>query len=113
MIVEYLDPSKYGKEYFKPIYNWYLYYTKDINPSAILCTTKNKYFEDSLHLSIFEVAKHKQNMGLGTFILDNFNHLFSIDKLTLMARNDKLIDFYEHLSFHLIDKDPPVLLRCY
>jgi hypothetical protein len=111
MVLEYLDPSKYGDTYFRDEYSWYV--DNPDSPNVILCIVDDKNIPYSIHLSIIEVSKDKHNKGIGSFILDNFNKIFNTDIVTLTARTNDLINFYSNLDFLLLDKDNRTMIRYY
>jgi GNAT superfamily N-acetyltransferase len=112
MVLEYLDNDIYGDEYYKDIYEWWEYYESD-TPSAILCIAYDKNLPNSIHLSVFEIAKSARGNGLGTEILNSFDRNFNTRTLTLQARDKGLKDFYTKRGFKILDAKSNLLKRVY
>lgn len=109
LAMEYLTSGKWGEEYWKDDYEWFVLTDDELDSDALrhtwlglICVTE-KRFEGGLHLSIFEVAKPIRRLGMGTKLLSKLIDVClqnRYDILTLQIREPKLINFYKRFGFH-------------
>jgi GNAT superfamily N-acetyltransferase len=93
-------------------YEWFYIGYKDYDvPAAIICLTENRYKENSLHLSVFQVAEPIRGLGIGGQViraLIKFAIQQNFNSFTLLAMNDSLYSYYQKFG---LKRNPDIAER--